>query len=99
MDARSAPGRILNYHAEDQIPQFFTDSLSTHNSSMAGKPIPVKPEADAMPTNNSVRRYDYQRLFPFWPQPSDSNPEQPINASKSRFWFPVLQSQKLLAKG
>jgi hypothetical protein len=50
MDARSAPGRILGHHPENQILQFFTDSLSTHNDSMAGKPIPVQSEASAMPT-------------------------------------------------
>jgi hypothetical protein len=38
-------------------------------------------------------------LFPSGPQPSDSNPEQPINASKSGFWLPALQNQELLAKG
>jgi hypothetical protein len=66
---------------------------------MAGKPIPVQSEAGAMPTNNSFGRYDYQGLFPFRPQPLNSNPEQPINASKSGFWLPALQSQELLAKG
>jgi hypothetical protein len=66
---------------------------------MSRKPIPVEPEAGAMPTNNSFRRYDYQGLFPFWPQPSDGNPKQPINTSKSGFWLPALQNQKLLAKG
>jgi hypothetical protein len=61
--------------------------------------IPVEPEAGTMPTNNSFRCYDYQRLFPFRPQPSGGNPEQPINSSKSGLWLPALQSQELLAKG
>jgi hypothetical protein len=30
---------------------------------------------------------------------SDSNPEQPINASKSGFWLPALQSQELFGEG
>jgi len=51
-----------------------------------------------MPTNNSFRRYDYQGLFPFRPQPLDGNPKQPINASRSGFWLPALQSRELLTK-
>ena len=42
---------------------------------MARKPIPVKPEASAMPTNNCFWRYDYQGLFPFWPHPAHNDPK------------------------
>ena len=99
MNTRSTPGRILGHHAEDQVPHFLADSLSTRNYAVAGEPIPVEPEAGTMPTNNSFRGYDYQGWFPSRPQPSNGNPEQPINSSKSGFWFPALQSQELLAKG
>jgi hypothetical protein len=98
MDTRSSPGWILGHHAENQIPHFFTESLSTHNYLMTGKPIPVETEAGAMPTNNSFRRYDYQGLLPFRPHSSDNDPKQLIDSSKSRFWFPALHSQELLAK-
>jgi hypothetical protein len=64
MDARSAPSRILGHHAIRFLPT---------TTSMTGKPIPVEPEAGAMPTNNSFRRYGYQGLLPFRPQPSDRN--------------------------
>jgi hypothetical protein len=66
---------------------------------MTGKPIPVETEAGSMPTNNSFRRYNHQGLLPFRPHPSDNDPKQLIDSSKSRFWFPALHSQELLAKG
>ena len=49
MDARSASGRILSNHAEDQLAQLFADSLPAESRPMAvanlyikrGFPMPV----------------------------------------------------------
>jgi hypothetical protein len=98
VNARSAPGWILGYHAKNQIPRLLGDSLSSRDSSVAGKPIPIEPETGSMPADDRLRSDDYQNLLPFRPHPSDGNPKEAIKSSKPWPRLPALQNHKLLPK-
>jgi hypothetical protein len=98
VNARRSPGWILGNHAEDQGPNLFARMLSASPLSSPGEPFPIQPKACLMPTNHRSRRNQDERPFPSSPEPSQHDPEQLVQRSKSMARSFGVQSQQLLAK-
>jgi hypothetical protein len=64
MNAGSTPRGVLGNHAEDQVSDLFREPFSTDPLSRSGDEAPVKTEARSMPTNQSFRGDQNERLFP-----------------------------------
>ena len=77
VDARRAPGRILDNHAEDQLVDLFGDSPATADSfSRLAEHRPVQPEPTPVPPSHRFWQNENQRFFPSRPESACHNPEQ-----------------------
>jgi hypothetical protein len=98
VNAWSTPGRVLCYHAEDEFAQFDADTFPARANSMPRKPCPIDFESGLMPSHNSFRLNQNQRLLPSTPESPQHHPEQSVGNGKSRLWMSLLQDRKLLPK-
>jgi hypothetical protein len=64
VNSRRAPSRIINDHSQDQITNFFRDSLPANHSSSPRDRTPIQFESSAMPADKSFRFHDYQSFSP-----------------------------------
>ena len=61
-------------------------------------PVPQPPESGTMPGNHGLRLDEDQGFRPALPQPTEHNPEQPIEATQLGPGLLPLQDGELLAK-
>jgi hypothetical protein len=88
----------LGNHAEDEFPQFFIDSLSSHAGSMPREPRPIQFEPRPVPANDGLRLNEDQRPFPPRPEPPQDHPEEFVESGKSRLRVLLLQNAELLVQ-
>jgi hypothetical protein len=96
MNAGSAPGGVLSYHAEDQLPGFFRDSFSAYLLPHLGDEVPVQTEAGSMPTHHGLRSHHDERLFPLRPESAGDHPEEFVEHAEFGFRMLALQHGDLL---
>jgi len=84
MNARSSPGRVLDYHAEDGLTQFQADPFPSQTNAMPREPGPIRFESGTIPSHHGVRLNEQQCLLPSVPEPSQYYAEQSIRSGKSR---------------
>jgi hypothetical protein len=96
MDARRAPGWVLNDHAENEFAQFPADTLPARTISPSREPSPVELESRPVPANDGLRLDEDQRLLPTRPEPPQYQPEQLIREIKLWLGFPPIQHAELL---
>src|ERR1035437_6307001 len=99
VNARRSPGWVLGHHAKDQVPQPFTDALSSGLGAVPRDPRPIALEPSTMPANHCRWLHKNQHLSPPGPEAPKQNPEQSIGCSEPRLRMPSLQGSKLLAQG
>src|SRR5260370_41916060 len=80
MDPWSPPERIGAVHLADKLAYLLRYGWSA--TTMSRLPAPIQPKTRAMPTNNSVRLHDRQRIACFGKQSIEANKYQPIKNSK-----------------
>ena len=83
MDSWSAPERIGRGHSCDKGRDLRVERR-TAQPRPAGELGPVLTEAEALPPQDGVRRYDDERLSPAGPRPGQRDPEEPIAAAQFR---------------
>jgi hypothetical protein len=76
VDARRAPERIGDAHLAYQLSYFERHRRPATTASRL--PAPVRPETCAMPTNNSVRLHDRERIANLWKQPIEPDEYQAV---------------------
>ena len=91
MNAGSTPRGVLGNHAEDQVSDLFREPFSTDPLSRSGDEAPVKTEARSMPTNQSFRGDQNERVFPPRPESEGNHPEEFVEHAD--LWFGVLAFQ------
>jgi hypothetical protein len=64
MDARRAPGWILNNHPEDQLPNLLRRLFSPNLRPDFGNQSPIRAETCSVPPDDSFGRNDDEGLFP-----------------------------------
>jgi len=99
VNARRAPGGVVDDHAENEFAQFLADALSSRTVPMPRKPRPVELEPRPVPANNGLRLNEDQCPLPSRPQPPQDYPEKLVGYSKSRQRVPLFQNGELLTKG
>jgi hypothetical protein len=99
MDARRAPGAILGYHTEDQLPKVLARRLPSNYGMFAGKPFPVQSEAGPMPADDRLWLRDEERLLPSGPQAPQQDPKDPIRCGEARPRMTMLQRRDLMPQG
>jgi hypothetical protein len=81
-NARRAPGSVLVRHAEDRLAKFFAHASPSAMSPMPGEPIPVKLEANSLPTNDGLGVNEVQGFLPSWPEAPLHNPKESFSMRK-----------------
>jgi hypothetical protein len=76
MDAARSPGRVLRYHAEDQLLDLlrrlsFPDRLPDFRNQ-----FPVHLKASSLPPHDRLQLDDDERLLPSWPESTNDHPEE-----------------------
>ena len=99
VNARRAPGGVVNDHAENEFAQFLADALSSRTVPMPRKPRPVELEPHPMPADNGRRLDEDQCSLPSRPKPPQHYPEHLVGYGKPRLRVPLFQNGKLLPKG
>ena len=98
MDARRSPSGVFRNDAEDQLPHLLRRRPSPNRSPDSGDQPPIHAKSGPMPADNSFRSNDDDRLLPSRPQPTDSNPEEPVKQIKSRPRTTPFQHGQLLSQ-
>ena len=98
VNPRSAPGRVLRHHAENQIPNLLRNSLSANALPRPGDQAPVHAEAGTVPADHGLGSDHYKGVFPSGPEPASEHPEEFVQ--RAELWFKVLplQYSELLTK-
>src|ERR1700694_4058738 len=63
-----------------------------------GQPVPVAPEAGAVPAHDRIRLDDGEALGPTTPESAQQDPEEPVGGAKDRA-ASTGQGRKILAEG
>src|ERR1700723_807174 len=87
MNARRTPCLVLGYHAENDLPQFPADTLSSPLGSVSRNPRPIQSETLAVPADNGLRLNENQCPLPANPQLPQHYPEQFVSSTK---WWPRM---------
>ena len=98
MNARRTPCLVLGYHAENDLPQFPADTLSSGLGSVSINPRPIQSETLAVPADNGLRLNENQCPLPANPQLPQHYPEQFVSSTK---WWPRMlsfENAELLSK-
>ena len=98
MNARRTPCLVLGYHAENDLPQFPSDTLSSRSGSVSRNPRPIQSETLAVPADNGLRLNENQCALPANPQLPQHYPEQFVSSTK---WWPRMlsfENAELLSK-
>jgi len=98
MNARRTPCLVLGYHAENDLPQFPADTLSSRLGSLSRNPRPIQSETLAVPADNGLRLNENQCPLPANPQLPQHYPEQFVSSTK---WWPRMlsfENAELLSK-
>lgn len=98
MDARRTPRRIFGNHSEDQLPNFSGDPSSPDLLTNSRDKSPIQTEPRPVPTDNSFGRDDDESLFPSRPEPTDGDPEEPVDQRQPWPRMPTFQDGELLTK-
>src|SRR6266850_6161075 len=97
LDARRSPGRILMWHASDQITNLKINPRASDTTS-SGLPAPIALEALPMPVNNCLWLDDDQGGTPVAPQMRQYNPKQTVSIMKPRSTLVTSKEHQLLAQ-
>jgi hypothetical protein len=76
MNPWSSPERIADAHLADQLSYF--ERRRGPATTASRLPAPIQPKTRAMPTNNSVRLHERQRIANLWKQPIETNEYQVV---------------------
>ena len=98
MNPWSSPGAVLRDHAENDLPQFRADTLSSRSGPVSRNPRPIQPETLAVPADNGLRLDEDQRLLPANPQPPQHHPEQLVASNKPGLRMLPFENAELLSK-
>jgi hypothetical protein len=82
LDPWSSPERIGDAHLANQLSHFERHREPATTASRP--PAPIQPKARAMPTNNSVRLHDRQRIANRWKQPIETNEYQVVEDAERK---------------
>ena len=98
MDARCTPGWILGHHPEDQVSDFFGDSLPSEHASCSGEGAPIQRKSRPVPSHDGFGVHDDEGLFPVRPESLHENPEEFIERGQPWPRMSALQDNELLPK-
>jgi len=99
VNARRSPSWVPGDHAENESTQLLGRWSSADANAFPRDPTPIQREAGAMPTDDSFRLDNEERLPPPMPESAQDDPEQPIWDGKPRMRMPTCQDGKLLPQG
>jgi hypothetical protein len=98
VDSGSAPGWILDSHADDLLAQILADGFSPGALPAAGQPGPVPRKPRPVPAHDGIGLDQDQSLFPARPNPAQNHPKEFVGSSKSGLRMAPFQNCELLTK-